>query len=115
MQTKNLVSNSLLRGLQMLFAIIVIGLSVTLIKTHNTTAAEASKLSETYASFPKAPTILSLAAAVGGLSLVAAVFNLCVTWTEFLSVYVETLTDVVVLAANVVVGLVSLRAPTRKT
>jgi hypothetical protein len=96
----SLLSNSALRGLQMLFAIVVLGLSATLTKTY-TLGIE----TETYGNF-RAPTSLTLATAVGGLSLVAAVFNLVVAWTDCLREYIEMLVDVVVILANMVAGTV---------
>jgi hypothetical protein len=81
MQSKiNLLASSALRGLQMLFGIVVLGLSVTLVKDHY----DHRNWDDRYG-ISKAPFILSLAAAIGGLSLVAAVFNLTIAWMEFLN------------------------------
>jgi hypothetical protein len=105
----NLLSCSLLRGLQILFAIVVLGLSATLVTSHNRTADILSK-SDDGIKFSRAPASLYLAAAIGALSLVAAVFNLCISWTEFLRKYVEMFVDVVVIVANLIGGMVSVTA-----
>jgi hypothetical protein len=103
----SLISTSTLRGLQILFAIIVLCLSVTLTKNYNR-----SKDADAWEN-PRPPTILTLATAVGGLSLIAAVFNLVVAWTECLREYIEMLVDVVVILANIVAGTVCITV-TRK-
>jgi hypothetical protein len=76
----NLLCCSLLRGLQILFAIVVLGLSVTLITSHNRTADMLSK-NDDGVKFSRAPASLYLAAAIGALSLVTAAFNLCISCT----------------------------------
>jgi hypothetical protein len=102
MQSKiNLLASSALRGLQMLFGIVVLGLSVTLVKDHY----DHRNWDDRYG-ISKAPFILSLAAAIGGLSLVAAVFNLTIAWMEFLKGYIEMIVDVIIIVANVVGGSV---------
>jgi hypothetical protein len=102
MQSKiNLLASSALRGLQMLFGIVVLGLSVTLAKDHY----DHRNWDDRYG-ISKAPFILSLAAAIGGLSLVAAVFNLAIAWMEFLKGYIEMIVDVIIIVANVVGGSV---------
>jgi hypothetical protein len=110
MPSKLNLSCSLLRGLQILFALVVLGLSATLVTTHNRTAVEYSKNNEEGVTFSRAPASWYLAAAIGALSLVAAVFNLCISWTEFLREYVEMFVDVVVFVANIIGGTVSLTA-----
>jgi hypothetical protein len=64
----NLLGSLALRGFQMLFAIVVLGLSVTSVKDqkHGWAGIEHA---------PLPPTTLSLATGVGALSLVAAVFK----------------------------------------
>jgi hypothetical protein len=94
----NLVTSSVLRGFQMLFASVVIGLSVTLSKTYNNQYA--------FDAYTRPPTLLLLCTAVGGLSLVAAIFNFVVAWTECLREYIEMLVDIVVILANLVTGTV---------
>jgi hypothetical protein len=97
----NLFSGSVLRGFQMLFSIVVLGLSVTLVKTY---AGGWPKQTEER---PSAPWTLSLATAIGALSLVAAVFSLVVAWTNLLREYIEMVVDVIVVVANMVGGVVS--------
>jgi hypothetical protein len=96
----NLISSSALRGLQMLFSIVVLGLSVTLTKTY-TLGAD----TETYSNF-RTPRSLTLATAVGGLSLIATIFSIVVAWTDCLREYIEMLVDVVIILANMVAGTV---------
>ena len=81
----NLLVSSALRGSQALFAIVVLGLSVTLVKDHNN--------HDGIQGYPNVPTILPLAAAIGSLTLVAAVFSAVVAWTNFLREYMEMLVD----------------------
>jgi hypothetical protein len=94
----NLLASSVLRGVQILFAIVVIGLSVTLIKGHNDHNG--------FTGLFKPPTILPLAAAIGALSPVTAVFSLSVSWTDLLRECIEMLVDVVVIMANITGGTV---------
>jgi hypothetical protein len=54
-----------------------------------------------------APWTLSLATAIGALSLVAAVFSLVIAWTNLLREYIEMVVDVIVVVANMVGGVVS--------
>jgi hypothetical protein len=96
----NLLVSSVLRGFQTLFAIIVLGLSVTLVKDHNN--------HDEHEGYPGPPAILPLAAAIGALSLVAAVFSLAIAWTDFLREYIEMLVDLVVIMANIVGGTVGI-------
>jgi hypothetical protein len=94
----NIFASTVLRGLQMLFSLVVIGLSVTLVKNHNNHGGEEG--------YPGPPTILPLSTGIGALSLVAAVFSLAIAWTNCLREYIEMVVDVVVIAANVVAGTV---------
>jgi hypothetical protein len=107
MRSTNLICSSLLRAFQMLFAIVVLGLSTALLKTHNDplVLAAAHWLDWTTTN---TPAILPLAVAVGSLSLVAAIFNLTIAWTDFLREYIEMLIDMVVIGANLVAGTVSI-------
>ena len=101
MQSKcNLITSSVLRGFQMLLAVVVLGLSVTLIKDHN----NHNRIS----GFSSAPVILPLGVAIGAVTLVTAVFSLTVAWTNFVHEYIEMLVDVVIIMANVVGGMVCL-------
>ncbi|KAF1913975.1 marvel domain-containing protein [Ampelomyces quisqualis] len=97
----NLLCGSGLRGLQVVFALVVLGLSATLIKTHGTSG-------EGYWRYKTSgiPPTLSLATAVGAVTLIAGIFNLVVAWTELLREYVEILIDLVIMVANVVCGTV---------
>jgi hypothetical protein len=94
----NIFASTALRGLQILFSHIVIGLSVTLVKNHNNHGGEEG--------YPGPPTILPLSTGIGTLSLVAAVFSLAIAWTNCLREYIEMMVDMVVIAANVVAGTV---------
>lgn len=96
----NLLSSSGLRGLQMLFGIVVLGLSITLIKGQ-------SKRWDDGRTAPAPPTILPLAAAIGAVSLAAAIFSLVIAWTNLLREYIEMAVDVVVILLNIVGGVVS--------
>ena len=96
----NLLVSSVLRGAQMLFGIIVLGLSVTLIKDQNDHGDYPGPWSS-------APVALTLSAAIGALSLAAAILSLTIAWTDCLREYIEMLVDVIVVVANVVgVGVV---------
>ncbi|KAF2823472.1 hypothetical protein CC86DRAFT_409383 [Ophiobolus disseminans] len=94
----NLITSSVLRGFQILLSIIVLGLSVTLFKNYNTQPP--------IPDLSKAPMILPLGAAIGSLSLIAAVFCLAIAWTNFLREYIEMLVDVVIVVVNVVGGMI---------
>lgn len=98
----NLIIGSGLRGLQVVFALVVLGLSATLIKTHGTNG-------EGYWEYKTSgiPPTLSLATAIGAVTLMAAIFNLVVAWTDLLREYIEILIDLVIMVANVVCGTVS--------
>ena len=96
--TKTLIPSSILRGLQSLLAIVVLGLSVTLIKGHNP---------DHYKDLSGVPKLLFLAACIGGLTLAGAITGFVLACTEFLRGYFEVLIDIVVLLANLVGGVVS--------
>jgi len=103
MQSKiNLFSSSALRGMQMLLGVVVLGLSVTLINGHN-------QGWKNQGNAPAPPSILPLAAAIGAVSLVAAIFSLVIAWTNFLREYIEMAVDVAVILLNIVGGVVSCR------
>lgn len=98
-----LVVTSALRGFQMLLAIVVLGLSVNLIKDHNNHV-----LTNDYDyTYSPAPTVLSISAAIGGVTLVAVALNLVVAWTGCLREYIELLVDVILVVANLIGGIVS--------
>ncbi|KAI4956076.1 hypothetical protein J4E91_000286 [Alternaria rosae] len=92
---KTLIPSSILRALQALFGIIVLGLSVTLIRGHNPLHWTISKL----------PTLLPFAAAIGGLTIAGALVGFVLSWTEFLRGFFEILLDIAVLLANLVGGV----------
>ena len=94
--TKTLIPSSILRTLQALFGIIVLGLSVTLIRGHNPLHWTVSKL----------PTLLPFSAAIGGLTVAGALLGLVLSWTEFLRGFFEIILDIAVLLANLVGGVV---------
>jgi len=95
--TKTLIPSSILRALQALFGIIVLGLSITLINGHNPTNS----------ALPSVPTLLPFAAAIGGVTLAGALVGFILAWTEFLRGYFEIILDIFILLANLVGGVVS--------
>jgi len=101
---RNLLTISILRAFQMLFGIVVLGLSVTLIKDHNNHDYDHDS-DHTYSAVPL---ILPIGAAIGALTLVAAVFSIAIAWTNFLREYIEMLVDVVIVVMNIVGGTVCL-------
>jgi hypothetical protein len=96
--TKTLLPSCILRGLQALFAIIVLGLSVTLIKGHNP---------KHFSDVSHVPKLLPLAAGIGGLTLGGAIAGFVLACTEFLRGYFEIVIDFAVLLANLVGGVVT--------
>ena len=88
----------MLRGIQSLLGFIVLGLSVTLFKDHNDPNGVSG--------FTAAPLILPLSAAIGAFTLVAAVFNTLIAWTEFLKEHIQMLVDVVIIMVNLIGGTV---------
>jgi hypothetical protein len=95
----NIITSSALRGLQILFAIVVLGLSVTLVKDHNDHGGDLG--------YSSVPAILPISTGIGAISMVAAVFSLTIAWTNFLREYIEMLVDVVIVLINIVGGTVS--------
>ncbi|KAF2032181.1 hypothetical protein EK21DRAFT_110129 [Setomelanomma holmii] len=96
----NIIISSALRALQILFAVVVLGLSVTLVKDHNNHGGYGD------AGWSSVPTILPLAAGIGAISLAAAILSLAIAWTNFLREYIEMLVDVVVIVVNIVGGTI---------
>lgn len=88
------ILNVALRGVQALFGIIVLGLSVTLIRGHH---------------WGSLPAGLGYGAFVGGLSFVAAFIGLAATWFDFLGGMVGLVIDGVVALLNLAGGVVSIR------
>jgi hypothetical protein len=91
------ILNFALRGAQALFAIVVLGLSVTLIRGHQ---------------WGSLPSSLGFAAFVGGISFLAAIVGLAVTWFEFLGGVVGLAIDGVIALLNIACGIVRNLPPT---
>jgi hypothetical protein len=85
------IINFALRGAQALFAIVIIGLSVTLIRGHH---------------WGSLPASLGFAAFVGGITFLAAIVGLVATWFEFLGGMVGLVIDGVVTLLNIACGIV---------
>jgi hypothetical protein len=94
----NLIIASVLRGFQILFGLVIFGLSIMLVNDHNLHGGQSG--------WPRVPIILPLAIAIGALSVLAAVFSLVIAWTNYLREYVEMAVDVVVVLVNIVGGVV---------
>jgi hypothetical protein len=89
----NPIINFAIRGTQALFAIIVLGLSVDLIRGHKS---------------DDLPGTLGFAAFVGGISIVAACIGIASTWVETLQGVIGTAIDGVVAVINLAAGVVSI-------
>lgn len=85
-----------LRGFQMLFAVVVLGLSVTLIKGHTTFEDSRVKTGP--------PPMLSSSVAIGAVTLIAAVASLSIAWTNCLREYIELVIHVIIVVVNMVGG-----------
>jgi hypothetical protein len=85
------IVNFALRGFQALFAIVVLGLSITLIRGHE---------------WGSLPASLGFGAFVGGISLVAALIGLAATWVEFLGGLIGLVIDGVIALINIAGGVV---------
>jgi|SRR5690242_5788185 len=81
-----------IRGTQALFAIVVFGLSTTLIKGHK---------------FGSLPSTLGFVAFVGGISFVTALLGIASHWVKILQGKAGMLIDVVIAGLNVAGGVVS--------
>jgi hypothetical protein len=101
MSRVNLLVVSGLRGFQILFAVVVLGLSVTLIKGHTTIEDSRVKTGP--------PPMLSLSVAIGAVTLVAAIASLAIAWTNCLREYIELVIDVTIVVVNMVGGTVCCR------
>ena len=100
----NLIIASVLRGFQILFALVIFSLSIMLVNDHG--------LHNGQSGWPRVPIILPLAIAIGVLSLLAAIFSLVVAWTNYLREYIEMAVDVVVVLTNSVGGVVCINLHT---
>lgn len=87
------ITNFILRSFQALFAIVVIGLSVTLIRGHH---------------WGNLPVVLGFSAFVGGLSFLTAIVGLAAAWFSFLEGTVGLIIDGVVAVINIAGGIVRL-------
>jgi hypothetical protein len=83
--------NWVLRALQFLFGIVILGLSVTLIRGHHWGAL---------------PSSLGYAVFVGGVTIVAALVGVAATWVTVLEGIVGLAIDAVVAVLNVAGGIV---------
>lgn len=104
MKDKTVLVSTVLCGFQMLFSIVVLGLSVTLTKDHY------NRPYDSYVDISKAsgaPTILPLRAGIGAVTIVAVILNCAIEWTDFLRRYINMVVDVIVILINVVGGIVS--------
>ncbi|KAF2275922.1 uncharacterized protein EI97DRAFT_433858 [Westerdykella ornata] len=84
------VINFVLRGAQLLFAIVVLGLSVDLVRGHN---------------YGSLPVTLGFAAFVGGVSVVGALLGLAATWVEALNSIIGAGIDIIVALINLAGGV----------
>jgi hypothetical protein len=83
--------NWVLRALQFLFGIVILGLSVTLIRGHHWGAL---------------PSSLGYAVFVGGVTIVASLVGVAATWVTVLEGIVGLAIDAVVAVLNVAGGIV---------
>lgn len=83
--------NWILRGFQILFGIVVLGLSITLIRGHNVGSL---------------PSSLGFSAFTGGITIVAALLGLAATWFSFLEGIIGIAIDGLVTLINLVGGIV---------
>ncbi|KAF2110035.1 marvel domain-containing protein [Lophiotrema nucula] len=79
-----------LRGFQALFAIVIFGLSVSLIKTN----------------YGHAPAMHGYAAFLGSVSLIAAIAGIAANWLESLNDLVLMIIDATILVANIAGGVI---------
>lgn len=90
--TINPIINFAIRGFQGLFAIVILGLSVDLIRGH--------KIGDL-------PATLSFAAFAAGLSIVGVIIGVAATWVEILQGIIGAAIDGVVAVVNLAAGVVS--------
>ncbi|KAF2747522.1 hypothetical protein M011DRAFT_423197, partial [Sporormia fimetaria CBS 119925] len=88
--TTSPVLNFVLRGTQILFAIVIIGLSVDLIRGHKVGSL---------------PNSLGFSAFVGGLSILAGILGLAATWIDGLNSLVGVGIDAIVALVNIAGGI----------
>ncbi|KAH7402762.1 marvel domain-containing protein [Pyrenochaeta sp. MPI-SDFR-AT-0127] len=86
----NPIINFVVRGFQFLFAIIVLGLSVSLIRDHH---------------WGNLPATLGFAAFVGGVSIVGALLGIAASWVTFLEGTIGLIIDGLVAIINVAGGI----------
>jgi hypothetical protein len=92
MSSSNPILTFTLRGTQALFAIIIFGLSNSLIKGHH---------------LGSLPSTLGIAAFAGGISFVGALLGLAGHWLEALQGQIGILLDAVIAGLNMAAGIVS--------
>jgi hypothetical protein len=80
-----------LRGLQALFGVVILGLSVTLIRGHH---------------WGSLPASLGYAAFIGGLTILAALIGIAATWVTFLEGIVGMALDGLVAILSIIGGIV---------
>ena len=88
----NAIITFALRGAQALFAVVVLGLSVGLIRDHKTGSL---------------PVTLGYAAFVGGISLLGAFIGIAANWVELLQGIIGAGIDAVLTILNIAGGVVS--------
>ncbi|KAH7406151.1 marvel domain-containing protein [Phaeosphaeria sp. MPI-PUGE-AT-0046c] len=95
--------STITRGLQILFGIVVLGLSATLAEDHyaGTDAVDDTGAKKALSSVPF---VLPWTSAVGALTFIAGGVNIFIAWTEYFGAYIEMLIDIVIIFANVVGG-----------
>lgn len=85
------IVNWALRAFQLLFGIVILGLSVTLVRNHN---------------LGTLPSVLGYAAFLGGATIVAALIGLVATWVSILEGFVGMAIDAVAAILNLAGGIV---------
>ena len=84
--------NLAVRGLQFIFSLVILGLSVTLIRDHH---------------LGNLPKTLGFAAFVSAVSIIGAVLGIAATWVSSLDGVVGLIIDTLVAIANAIGGIVS--------
>lgn len=105
----NLWIGTALRGLQILFGIVVLGISVTLAKQHydyTGITPEQIKMIKDTGTLSGVPFILPWASTVGAITFVTGIANLAIAWTSRCREHIEMLIDIVIMFANVAAGTV---------
>lgn len=106
MSKTNLWISTVLRSLQILFGIVILGISATLAKQHYD-GLEADQAEQVKPHLSAVPFVLPWLSAVGALTFIAGAVNIFIAWTECFGEYIEMLIDLVMIFANVFGGTVS--------